>query len=125
LLHSLPRPKDHEAEAVFATALDIARRQGAKSLELRAAVSLAGLWAGRGERTQARDLLAPIYRWFSEGFDTPDLKEAKALRTRDDEHAGYCHAQISAFLGGGFPQVRWVWPCSCPAPACQKTVDTG
>jgi class 3 adenylate cyclase/predicted ATPase len=79
LLHALSRQNDNEAEAELATALDIAGRQGAKSLELRAAMSLAGLWAGRGERPRARDLLAPIYGWFTEGFDTPDLKEAKAL----------------------------------------------
>ncbi len=79
LLHSLSRQNDNEAEGELATALGIARRLGAKSLELRAAMSLAGLWAGRGERQRSRDLLAPVYGWFTEGFDTPDLKEAKAL----------------------------------------------
>ena len=57
----------------------MAREQGAKSLELRAATSLARLWRNQGKHTEARDLLAPIYGWFTEGFDTRDLKEAKAL----------------------------------------------
>ncbi|MGA9725688.1 MAG: AAA family ATPase [Candidatus Binatus sp.] len=68
-----------EAEALFHRALDIARGQGAKSLELRAATSLARLWRDQGKRAAARDLLAPIYAWFTEGFDTTDLKDAKAL----------------------------------------------
>jgi predicted ATPase len=57
----------------------VAGRQSAKGLEVRAATSLARLWRDRGKRREARDLLAPIYGWFTEGFDTPDLKEAKAL----------------------------------------------
>jgi predicted ATPase len=57
----------------------MAREQGAKSFELRAATSLARLWRDQGKHTEARDLLAPIYGWFTEGFDTRDLKEAKAL----------------------------------------------
>jgi DNA-binding winged helix-turn-helix (wHTH) protein len=68
-----------EAEACFEKALDIARRQGAKSLELRAAMSLSRLWQHQGERDKARALLAPIYAWFTEGFDTADLQEAEAL----------------------------------------------
>ena len=60
-------------------ALDIARDQHAKSLELRAATSLARLRRDQGKRTEARDLLAPIYGWFTEGFDTPVLQDAKAL----------------------------------------------
>jgi predicted ATPase len=59
--------------------LDVARRQEARSLELRAAMSLARLWQQQGKRQAARDLLAPIYNWFTEGFDTADLQEAKAL----------------------------------------------
>jgi predicted ATPase len=59
--------------------LEIARQQEARSLELRAARDLASRLAGRGEGQQAHDLLAPVYHWFTEGFDTPDLKEAKAL----------------------------------------------
>jgi predicted ATPase len=68
-----------ESEGYFQHALDIARRQEAKSLELRAATSLAGLWQQQGKKKGARDLLAPVYHWFTEGFDTADLKEAKAL----------------------------------------------
>ena len=68
-----------EAEACFQQALDIARRQEAKALELRAAMSLACLWQQQGKRTAAYDLLAPIYDWFIEGFDTADIQEAKAL----------------------------------------------
>ena len=57
----------------------MARRQQAKSWELRAAVSLSRLWQQQGKRAEARELLAPIYDWFTEGFDTADLQEAKAL----------------------------------------------
>ena len=68
-----------EGEACFRQALDIARRQQAKSWELRAAMSLARLWQQQGRRAEAQDLLAPIYGWFTEGFDTADLQEAKVL----------------------------------------------
>ena len=68
-----------EGEACLQTALAVARRQQAKSLELRAAVSLSRLWQRQGKCTEARKLLAPIYGWFTEGFDTADLQEAKAL----------------------------------------------
>jgi len=68
-----------EAEACFHHALTIARRQQAKSLELRAAMSLARLWQRQSKRGEARELLSPIYGWFTEGFDTADLQEAKAL----------------------------------------------
>ena len=60
-------------------ALRIAREQGARSFELRSAIMLARLWGEQGRRAEALNLLAPIYGWFTEGFDTPDLKEAKAL----------------------------------------------
>jgi predicted ATPase len=73
------------AEDSFREALDWARRQGALSWELRAAMSLARLWRSQGKVQQARELLAPVYGWFTEGFDTRDLKEAKALL---DELAG-------------------------------------
>jgi predicted ATPase len=68
-----------EAEACFQQALAIARRQQARSLELRAATSLSRLWQRQGEQEEARQLLAEIYAWFTEGFDTADLQEAKAL----------------------------------------------
>ena len=68
-----------KSESSFEEALRIARRQRAKSLELRAAVSLARLWGERGRRAKARDLLAPVYGWFTEGFDTADLRDAKAF----------------------------------------------
>jgi predicted ATPase len=60
-------------------AIDIAQAQCAKGWELRAATLLARLWSDHGKRTEARDLLAPIYNWFTEGFDTPVLQDAKAL----------------------------------------------
>jgi predicted ATPase len=68
-----------EAEACFCEALDIARRQKAKLWELRAATHLARLWQSQGKRHEAKELLAPIYAWFTEGFDTPPLEEARAL----------------------------------------------
>jgi predicted ATPase len=68
-----------KAEAYFERALAVARKQQAKSWELRAAMSMSQLWRDQGKRNEARDLLAPVYDWFSEGFDTRDLKEAKAL----------------------------------------------
>jgi predicted ATPase len=68
-----------EAIACLQQALTIARRQQAKALELRAAMSLARLWQRQGKRTEARALLAPIYGWFTEGFDIADLQDAKAL----------------------------------------------
>jgi class 3 adenylate cyclase/predicted ATPase len=68
-----------KAEAYFERSLEIAREQQAKSWELRAAMSMARLWRDQGKRDQARELLAPIYGWFTEGFDTLDLKQAKAL----------------------------------------------
>jgi predicted ATPase len=72
-------PEVSHAEACFQQALDIARRQQAKSLELRAAMSLGRLWQQQGKRDAAHDLLAPIYGWFTEGFDTADVQEAKTL----------------------------------------------
>jgi predicted ATPase len=72
-------PNAVKAEAYFASALEIARTQKAKSWELRAAMSMARLWRDQGKREQARDLLAPVYGWFTAGFDTLDLREAKSL----------------------------------------------
>ena len=74
-----PKPDAAKAEAHFERALAVARQQQAKSWELRAAMSLARLWRDQGKVQQARELLAPVYGWFTEGFDTRDLKEAKAL----------------------------------------------
>jgi len=68
-----------KAQAYFDRALAVARQQKAKSWELRAAMSMARLWRDQGKPQQARELLAPVYGWFTEGFDTRDLKEAKAL----------------------------------------------
>ena len=67
------------AEDSYHQALAVAKRQSAKPFELRAATSVTRLWRDQGKRAEARDLLAPIYGWFTEGFDTPVLKEAKAL----------------------------------------------
>jgi predicted ATPase len=78
-------PDAVKAQAYFEHALTVARQQQAKSWELRAAMSLARLWRAQGKRDQARELLAPVYGWFTEGFDTLDLKEAKALL--DELHA--------------------------------------
>jgi predicted ATPase len=72
-------PDEAKAEAYFERALAIARAQKARSWELRAAISMARLWRDQGKRQLAHDLLAPVYDWFTEGFDTLDLKEAKAL----------------------------------------------
>ena len=67
------------AKAYFERALSVARAQQAKSWELRAAVGMARMWCDQGKRQQAHNLLAPVYGWFTEGFDTLDLKEAKSL----------------------------------------------
>jgi predicted ATPase len=68
-----------KAEAYFERALAVAREQQAKSFELRAAMSMARMWREQGKRDEAREILAPVYGWFTEGFDTLDLKQAKAL----------------------------------------------
>ena len=74
-----PEQDISKAEAHFERALAIGREQQAKSWELRAAISLARLWRDQGKRDEARELLAPVYGWFTEGFDTLDLKKAKIL----------------------------------------------
>jgi predicted ATPase len=79
LLLRQPGTPQAEAEAWLQRALDVARRQEAKSLELRAAMSLSRLWQQQGKQEAARELLAPVYDWFTEGFDTADLQDAKAL----------------------------------------------
>ena len=79
LVQQLPRPDPAKAEDSFRTALAVAREQGTRGYELRAATSLARLWLKQGRRGEARELLAPLYGWFTEGFGTQDLKDAKAL----------------------------------------------
>jgi len=74
-----PDPDRQKAEDYVRRALTVARTQQAKSLELRAAMAIARLWLDQGKPQQAREVLAPVYEWFTEGFDTLDLKEAKAL----------------------------------------------
>jgi predicted ATPase len=74
-----PEPDAAKAEAYFEQALAVARQQQAKSRELRAAMSMARIWRDQGKREEAHELLAPVYGWFTEGFDTLDLKEAKKL----------------------------------------------
>jgi predicted ATPase len=74
-----PQPDPSKARAYFERALAVSRQQQAKSWELRAAMSMARLWRDQGKRDEARDLLAPVYGWFTEEFDTLDLKEARAL----------------------------------------------
>jgi predicted ATPase len=88
LLLRQPGTPQAEAETWLQRALDIARRQEAKSLELRAAMSLARLWQQQGKQAEARALLAPIYGWFTEGFDTADLQEARALLEQLVEESG-------------------------------------
>jgi predicted ATPase len=72
-------PDEREAESCFRQAVEIARRQKAKSFELRAVMSLGRLWQRQGKHAEAREMLAEIYGWFTEGFDTADLSEARAL----------------------------------------------
>ena len=74
-----PQPYAATPESYFERALTVARQQQAKSWELRAAMSMARLWRDQGKLDEARGLLTPVYNWFTEGFDTRDLKEAKAL----------------------------------------------
>jgi predicted ATPase len=78
-LQFLPPDPQGAAEACFLTAIEISRKQQAKSWELRAATSLARLWQQQGKRVEAHKLLSEIYNWFTEGFDTKDLQETKAL----------------------------------------------
>jgi predicted ATPase len=78
-VQSLGSSVQKEVEECFRKAIEIARKQEAKSLELRAVMSLARLWQQQGKKEEARQMLAEIYNWFTEGFDTADLKDAKAL----------------------------------------------
>jgi len=77
LLLRLPLPDIPQAASCLHQALDVARRQQAKSLELRASLSLSRLWQQQGKRNQARQLLTEVYSWFTEGFETSDLQEAR------------------------------------------------
>ena len=79
LLRGLHNPDWAEVEDCFRSAVAIAREQGTRGFELRAAVSLAGLLRDQGCQREAHDLLAPVYSWFTEGLETPDLREAKVL----------------------------------------------
>jgi predicted ATPase len=72
-------PDEQQPETCFRQALEVTRRQKAKSLELRAVMSLSRLWQRQGQRAEAHKLLAPVYSWFTEGFDTTDLQDARAL----------------------------------------------
>ncbi len=85
LLLAMSSNNHAKAENCFSQSLDIARNQQAKSWELRAAASLSRLWCGHGRHKEARDLLAPVHDWFTEGFDTPDLEEVKALLDDRDQ----------------------------------------
>jgi predicted ATPase len=91
-----PQTKMTDVEDYFERALVIARQQQAKSWELRAAMSLSRLWRDQGKERQARELLAPVYGWFTDGFDTRDLKEAKVLLE-----------QLAAHLPGQPRYSRW------------------
>jgi hypothetical protein len=96
----LPEPDAAKAEAYFERALAVARQQEAKSWELRAAMSMARAWRDQGKREEARELLAPVYGWFTEGFDTRDLKEAKVLlETAALDHAVRLIHQVCCFAG--------------------------
>ena len=87
-------PDAAQAEACFHQALDVARQQQAKSWELRAATSLARLWQSQGKRQEAYDLLAPVYDWFTEGFDTADSRRRRRCSKRWGDNAGQYHAPM-------------------------------
>jgi predicted ATPase len=94
LAASRPAPDLAETERLYEEARVIARRLGGKSVELRAARGLARLWLRQGKVRQARDLLTPLFGWFTEGFDTPDLKETKALLEEINRRAAPAPTQI-------------------------------
>jgi predicted ATPase len=91
----LPYPDPAKTEDSFRTALAIAREQGIRGYELRAATSLARLWREQGRRGEARELLAPFYGWFTEGFDTQDLKDAGLAPDLSEGGQARCHRQPS------------------------------
>ena len=86
LVHAMPSPDsealEHQAETSFRESIETARRQQAKALELQAATNLARLWRKQGKTSEARELLAPLYGWFTEGFDTHDLRDAQGAAGR-------------------------------------------
>ena len=112
LLHSGSRNVE-AAAASFQTAIRVARKQEARSWELRAATSLARLWAEQGKRRKAHHLLAPLYGWFTEGFDTADLKEAKAL------------SEMLTELGRAVPQIKEPLIDERDQYLASKAVDAG
>jgi len=106
-----------EAETWLQRALDGARRQEAKALELRAAMSLARLWREQGKHTEVRELFAPIYRWFTEGFDTADLQEAKALLEELASRRRHVPARARRTLTAAGGQGAWRrFALALPAP---------
>jgi predicted ATPase len=101
LLLREPRTPQEEAETCLRRALEVARPQEAKTLELRAAMSLARLWQQQGKQAEAHALLAPVYGWFTEGFDTADLQEVKALLEELEDNTCLCfppHGAASCVL---------------------------
>ena len=94
LLNSARR-SDRPPSENYRQAIAVAERQSAKLLQLRASISLARLWRDQGKRAEARDLLGPIYHWFTEGFDAPDLKDAKALL-----EAAHAMSDVRTWLAG-------------------------
>lgn len=94
-----------EAESCFLEAIEIARKQRARSLELRAATSLSRLWGSQGKVTEAHALLSDIYHWFTEGFDAADLSEAKSLLEELGSRLGGSSPEVSDTLHAGPPQV--------------------
>ena len=103
-----PEPDAAKAQAYFERALAVARAQQAKSWELRAATSMARLWRDQGKPQQARELLAPVYGWFTEGFDTLDLKEAKASARRTCVMRALAVGSELAWQPSATPLFEWV-----------------
>jgi predicted ATPase len=101
-----PVPDAVKAEAYFERALAVARSQQAKSWELRAAMSMARLWCDQGKPLEAHDLLAPVYGWFTEGFDTSDLKEAKALLAKLPSRPGTLPSDTNGHFHEQAPRPR-------------------
>ena len=115
----------HDAETCFQQALDVSRRQEAKALELRATMSLARLWQQQGKRTEAYDLLAPVYGWFTEGFNTADLPGGQSA-------AGSIGVRGGALLSSGTPtdyrvgvSVAWILPRGYTALCHKASPDIG